>query len=181
MRQREDLVVDRMTQLRTLIDTLEHEPFPRPVGYRSLGERRLAALELRSRRFSVARVAEALRSLLRRGEAARRRVPVGHHPLDRAAPEIRARQWLTKLVPDQAERYAAQGFIEVQSGLVPRRRYRIHRYRQTDIFDGKRKVARSCLQLVDPSLPDTDRVLTEYFLIRGDEKRYLATANIMRM
>ena len=94
---------------------------------------------------------------------------------------MRARAWLARLIPAQAERYVAEGFIEVRSGLIARRRYRIHRQWQTNIYAGRRKVARSCLQLMDPSLPATDRVLAEYFLIRGDEKRYLATANIMRV
>src|SRR5262245_56829135 len=98
MRQREDLVVDRMQRLRTLIDALEydleHDPIPRARGPGHLVARRRVGA--RRWRTWFADVAAVLHSLLGRAESRRRRVPVGHHPLDRTAPEIRARQWLTK-------------------------------------------------------------------------------------
>jgi hypothetical protein len=59
--------------------------------------------------------------------------------------------------------------------------YRIYRRgKKTDIFERGKLAARGCLHLQIPYLPRTDRVIAEYFLIRGDERSYLATANITR-
>jgi hypothetical protein len=94
--------------------------------------------------------------------------------------EDAARRWLRKLIPQQADRYAAEGCIEIDSTLVPGRRYRIHRSRLTDVCQRGTPRRRSCLRLSDGALPPTDRVLAEYFLIQGDESSYLKTANIKR-
>lgn len=95
------------------------------------------------------------------------------------SPEARAFQWLARLIPDQADRYMADGFVEVKSLLFPGRLYRIHREnRGTEVYEQGQKLAICCMHLVDSSFPPTDRVVGEYFLIRGDERKYLTTANI---
>jgi hypothetical protein len=99
---------------------------------------------------------------------------------DSRLPERAARQWLRKLIPSQAERYAERGFVEIDSTLCPGRRYRIHHRRLTEIYERGAPSGRSCLQLSDTALPPTDRVIAEYFLIQGDERSYLKTANIVR-
>jgi len=86
---------------------------------------------------------------------------------------------LRELIPSQAERYAEHGFVEIDSTLSPGRRYRIHRGCPTDIYEGGAPHGLSCLQLHDGWLPPTDRVIAEYFLIQGDERSYLETANIL--
>jgi hypothetical protein len=87
---------------------------------------------------------------------------------------------LAQLIPEQAKRYAERGFIDVRSTLSPRRFYRIKRGWMTDVFDGDRKVGESCLVLRSRRLPPTDRVIGEYFMIRGDEEQYLKTAIFYR-
>jgi hypothetical protein len=92
--------------------------------------------------------------------------------------ERAAQQWLRQLIPDQADRYAEHGFVEIDSTLIPGRWYRIHHNRLTDIYERGTPHRRSCLRLHDEWLPPTDRVIAEYFLIQGDELGYLETANI---
>jgi len=100
---------------------------------------------------------------------------------DAGLPERTARQWLRKLLSAQAEQYDAHGYLEVGSTLIPGRSYRIYRDGCfTSVYEAGREVAGSCLKLRNPSLPPTDRVIAEYFLIRGDEDTYLTTANIVR-
>jgi hypothetical protein len=112
-----------------------------------------------------------------------RPTPVQPQPAryDTPAAEITARQWLRKLISSQADQYDAQGYVDVRSALNPGRSYRIYRDGYTtSVYEAGRAVARSCLKLRSPSLPPTDRVIAEYFLIRGDEPTYVATANIAR-
>jgi hypothetical protein len=101
-----------------------------------------------------------------------------------AGPEDVARRWLAELVPEQAERYEREGFIEAPSTIYPGRVYRIHggegTYR-TQVLERGQVARRVCLVLRDRGLPPTDRVLAEYLMIRGDERRYLRTANIARV
>jgi hypothetical protein len=102
---------------------------------------------------------------------------------DRLSPERiaedTARRWLRKLIPDQAESYSMRGCIQIESTLFPGRVYRLHRSGQlTEVCKGGKTVARSCIHLRDSTMPPTDKVIAEYFLIRGDEKGYLATANV---
>lgn len=93
--------------------------------------------------------------------------------------EETARGWLRKLLPHQTKVYGAAGYVEIASTLLPARIYRIYRSgRRTDIFESGKLAARSCFHLRDTSFPETDRVIAEYFLIRGDERSYLRTANI---
>lgn len=95
--------------------------------------------------------------------------------------EDRARQLLSRLLPEQAERYREQGFIEVKSRLVEDQIYRIHNYHfpySTEIVRSGRWTEDLCIGFKDSGLPPTDRVLAEYFLIRGDEGAYLRTANV---
>lgn len=101
---------------------------------------------------------------------------------DKQNPEERAREWLRQLIPDQADKYIEEGCVEVGSSLFPQRIYRVH-YENvgTEVYQKGKKVALCCMHLVDPSLPPTDRVIGEYFYIRGDERNYLHTANITRL
>lgn len=95
------------------------------------------------------------------------------------SPETRARAWLCELIPRQGLSYTMSGWIELRSTLNPRRLYRIHREnRGTEIYEDGMLTANACMHTVDPSIPPTDRVLAEYFLLNGDEARYLSTANI---
>jgi len=64
--------------------------------------------------------------------------------------------------------------------LIPGRRYRIHRNRLTEIYQRGTRRGRCCLRLRGQWLPPTDRVIAEYFLIHGDERGNLETANITR-
>jgi len=101
--------------------------------------------------------------------------------LRRAAAENRARGWLKELLPDQAHRYERNSYIEVASPGHPGRVYRIHHGHGpflTHIYEKGRLIGKCCLAFKDPELPSTDRVLAECFLIRGDEARYLRTANV---
>ncbi len=99
---------------------------------------------------------------------------------DPGVPERTAMRWLRKLIPSQAERYAEHRFVEINSTLFPGRRYRICHGGSTHIYERGTPCARSCLVLRDGTLPPTDRVIAEYFMIQGDESRYLKTANISR-
>ncbi len=95
------------------------------------------------------------------------------------SPETRARAWLCKLIPQQGFPYRMSGWIELRSTLNPRRLYRIHREnRGTEIYEDGMLTANACMHTRDPSIPPTDRVLAKYFLLNGDEGRYLSTANI---
>jgi hypothetical protein len=94
-------------------------------------------------------------------------------------PETRARAWLREVIPRQGLSYMLHGWIELRSKLNPRRLYRIHHEnRGTEIFEDGILTANSCMHTVDPLIPPTDRVLAEYFLLKGDEVRYLSIANI---
>jgi hypothetical protein len=94
--------------------------------------------------------------------------------------EMKARTWLLQLIPEQGCAYISSGTIEIASSLFPGRVYKIYGDRHTEIFENQRLVADVCIYLEDPSLPETDRVIAEYFLLRGDEKAYLRTANVFR-
>ena len=105
--------------------------------------------------------------------------PATPRPLPSA--EETARRWLRKLIPGEAERYSQAGFVEVGSVLFPQRRYRIYGDgRNTRVLERDRIAGLNCLQLKASDLPPTDRVIAEYFLIRGDERAYLETANTLR-
>jgi hypothetical protein len=93
---------------------------------------------------------------------------------------MKARTWLLQLIPEQGCAYISSGTIEIASSLFPGRVYKIYGDRHTEIFENQRLVADVCIYLEDPSLPETDRVIAEYFLLRGDEKAYLRTANVFR-
>ena len=95
------------------------------------------------------------------------------------SPEARARAWLCELIPRQGLSYMVCGWIELRSILNPRRLYRIHRENcGTEIYEDGILTANACMYTVDSSIPPTDRVLAEYFLLSGDEARYLSSANI---
>jgi hypothetical protein len=113
----------------------------------------------------------------RRLRSRRFRATLGDREPRRA--ERTAQRWLRQLIPGQADCYAEHGFVEIDSTLIPGRRYRIHRSRLTDVYERGTPRGCSCLQLDDPRLPPTDRVIAEYFLIQGDEPGYLETANIL--
>jgi len=102
---------------------------------------------------------------------------------ERKEAEEQARALLQNLLPDQARQYRERNFIELPSRLYKDRYYRIHggwgSYK-TEVVEGGKVIARCCLILTDPFLPPTDRVLAEYFLIRGAEEEYLQTANILK-
>ena len=53
---------------------------------------------------------------------------------DLRSAELAAQQWLRRLIPIQADRYAEHGFVEIGSSLFPGRRYRIYRNRLTLII-----------------------------------------------
>jgi hypothetical protein len=123
------------------------------------------------------------------GASSRERIGQTRPGLERVDPAVpsqgmaeeTARGWLRKLLPHQAKVYGAAGYVEIASTLLPARSYRIYRSgRRTDIFESGKLAARSCFHLRDSSFPETDRVIAEYFLIRGDERSYLRTANITR-
>ena len=92
--------------------------------------------------------------------------------------ELKARTWLLELVCDQGYTYVMDGVLNVRSTLYPGRIYRIYHDARTEIFEHGRIIGHACIHTVDPSIPSTDRVLAEYFLLKGDEQRYLKTANI---
>lgn len=92
--------------------------------------------------------------------------------------ERRAVRILGELLPDQAEQYRKQKFIDVRSSHHKGRVYRLQSGRRTTIFCNGEPAGCACLTLRGLQFPPTDRVLAEYFLIRGDEKRYMRTANI---
>ncbi len=97
----------------------------------------------------------------------------------RHTPEGKAQRWLAKLLPDQANKYMKSGFLEFKSSLFPGRFYRIHHDNiGTEIHERGAKMAVCCIHLAGSSFPPTDRVIGEYFLLRGDERKYLNTANI---
>jgi hypothetical protein len=89
--------------------------------------------------------------------------------------ERTARGWLSQLIPEQAERYKREGFLEVASRLHPGRVYRIQSRRLTQVIQPNQRDWLSCVRMGDPHVPDTDRVIAEFFLIRGNEERYLQT------
>jgi hypothetical protein len=108
-------------------------------------------------------------------QAPRPAPPVRQHTARLTPAERTARGWLSKLLPEQAERYKREGFVEIASRLHPGRVYRIQRGRMTQVFQPNQRTWLSCVRVRDPHVPHTDRVIAEYFLIRGDEQRYLQT------
>jgi hypothetical protein len=112
-----------------------------------------------------------------RAQAPRPLPPGRRHrePLTQA--ERTARGWLSQLIPEQAERYKREGFVEVTSRLHPGRVYRIQSRGLTQVFEPNQRAWLCCVRARDPHIPSTDRVIAEYFLIRGDEQRYLRTGN----
>jgi hypothetical protein len=110
-------------------------------------------------------------------QAPRPAPPVRQHKERLTPAERKARGWLSQLIPGQAERYEREGFVEVTSRLYAGRVYRIHSRGLTQVFQPNQRAWRSCVHVRDPHVPDTDRVIAEYFLIRGDEQRYLETGN----
>jgi len=96
-------------------------------------------------------------------------------------PEQKAMSWLGELIPDQAQLYASKRFVEIQSTLHPGRYYRISRDARTRVYDAKRQIAACCIYPRDLSIPPTDRVIGEYFMIKGDENSYLKIANVTRI
>lgn len=99
----------------------------------------------------------------------------------RKTPEARAQAWLAELIPDQAQRYLTEKFVEVRSSIHEDRFYRIHRENcGTEILEHGIRTATACMH-IDPSLPplpNTDRVIAELFFLLGHEQFYLNTANI---
>ena len=99
------------------------------------------------------------------------------HPMAPNA-EQTAVKWLESLIPGQAELYATKRYIEIPSTLYPGNRYRIGKNNRTVMIRNGEKIATYCIQTRDRSIPQTDRVIGEYFFIRGDENAYLKIANI---
>jgi len=98
-----------------------------------------------------------------------------------ANPEKRAIQWLDELIPEQAQHYARKRFIEIPSSLYRQRRYRIYNNARTVMFKNGKTIGSCCIHPQDSWLPPTDRVIAEYFLIKGNEESYLKTANVTRV
>ena len=90
--------------------------------------------------------------------------------------EMNARMWLLELIPNEGCDYLIDGIIEIRSSLYSERVYRIYRDGLTEIFDHGRHSATACIRTVDYGIPKTDRVLAEYFLLKGNERGYLRTA-----
>jgi hypothetical protein len=90
--------------------------------------------------------------------------------------EMNARMWLLELIPNDGCDYLINGVIEIRSSLYPERVYRIYRDKRTEIFEHGRRRAAACIRTVDYKIPPTDRVLAEYFLLKGNERGYLRTA-----
>ena len=154
----------------------------RTVTSRGARQRRLASQAVGSA-LSLA-VGAIMRPPLARATPQPSRQPAGprrgHDGVPATSPaEDTARRWLQKLIPDQAHAYSMTGRVRIESTLFPGRIYHIYQngYR-TDVIERGKAVAKSCIHLRQSSLPPTDRVIAEYFLIRGDEKNYLATANV---
>ena len=170
---------------------------------RCLRDHRVNMEELMSRRFAYVpaaveicrilhRIAKLRKTLLRspqdlldvRDLSVRLRKPwvrrLATSPVPTFIAERKAMTWLAELIPDQADRYRRNGFIEIESRLYPGKRvYRIHRENiGTEIHDDAKKSAISCIHTMDAYVPKTDRVLAEFLFIRGDEQAYLKTANI---
>lgn len=97
------------------------------------------------------------------------------------SPEAKARAWLWRLIPEQGARYFRDGVVEIQSRFYPCRVYRIHRENcGTEIYEQGTLTATACMHTVDSSIPPTDRVIAEYYLLKGVEDEYLNRANINR-
>ena len=99
-----------------------------------------------------------------------------------ASAETKAQRLLAELLPPhQARTYKRMGRIEIRSTLFPELVYRIYRNRITEIFEDGIAVGTACIHTTNSSIPATDRVLAEYFLLKGDEDSYLRIANIHRI
>jgi len=136
-------------------------------------------IQLRRGREQANRLAQEWEIQLRRGQEwaarlARERQLARRKSWSEA--ERTARGWLAKLVPDQSEVYEREGCLVVWSTAHRGRSYRIRERGFTEVCENGRRAWRSCLQVREPRIPVTDRVIAEYFLIRGDEERYLRTA-----
>ncbi len=97
------------------------------------------------------------------------------------SPEQRAKKWLGELIPEQAQLYAFSRYIEIESKLYAGRYYRIFSNALTEIYERGKRTATCCIHLRDLSIPRTDRVIGEYFMIKGDENTYLRIANVTRV
>ena len=95
--------------------------------------------------------------------------------------EQKAKKWLGELIPEQAQLYAFRRYIEIDSKLYAGRHYRIFSNALTAIYEKGKQTATCCIHLRDLSIPPTDRVIGEYFMIKGDEKSYLRIANVTRI
>ena len=94
--------------------------------------------------------------------------------------ELKAQRLLAELIPRQARAYRRMGMIEIRSTLFPELLYRIYPDRITEVFEDGAVVGTACIHTRDPLFPPTDRVLAEYFLLKGDESSYLRIANFSR-
>jgi two-component system, response regulator PdtaR len=161
---------ERIATHRFMHRFMEHERLRGRDGLRHIQH------QSRNRRVLMREVAEAI--LLEDGG------PDG--PGDRRAELTRtwvqaaqqAETLLNALLSDaERQQLAHEGYLEVPSTLVPGRCYRIPRSgRAPLVYEQGRPVYRLCVGPVEP-LPSADLVLCHLLLMRGDERRYLATAN----
>lgn len=95
--------------------------------------------------------------------------------------EERAVRLLEEILPlDLVRMYKAKGFIEVPSLVDSKKHYRIHAANVgTWIYEKGKRIAHCCIHSLDSRLPNTDRVIAEYFQLM-DEKSYLKLANVTR-
>ncbi len=95
--------------------------------------------------------------------------------------EERAVRLLEEILPlDLVRMYKAKGFIEVPSLVDSQKHYRIHAQNVgTWVYKKGKRIAHCCIHSLDSRLPNTDRVIAEYFQLM-DEKSYLKLANVTR-
>ncbi len=92
-------------------------------------------------------------------------------------PKIVAEKLLRRVLPeDLCICLAAMAYCDVQG---KRYRYRLRKDAKTICFQGEQEYS-CCIDLVG-NHPDTDRIIAEYLLIKNDERKYLATANLTQV
>ena len=94
----------------------------------------------------------------------------------------RAEALLKDLIGEEEYRaLSRQGFIEVQSPSLPRRTYRVPKYRApVTVFENGKPVMRLCVQPKEP-VPEADVVVMHKLMIEANEPEYLKVARQLKI
>ncbi len=94
------------------------------------------------------------------------------------SPKIAAEKLLRSILPE--ELCISLSAINECEVAGKKYRYKLFKNKKTHCIQGD-KVFSCCIELEDTTTPDTDRIVSEYLLIKSDEEQYLKTANLTQI